>query len=204
MLARFWLIRHAETAAPDIFHGAESDIGLSEHGRRTSHLVAPYLAAFRPDAVISSGMRRAVDTATPIAAACGVTLRIEPLLHERRIGELSGVACDADNPIRLELMRRWMAGDTSYSTAGAESFEDVRARAVPVLERLAAEFDGRSAVVVAHGATIKIVLLSILPGWSPADWRRFGLINNLAVTELVGSDGEWRAETLPKVPDGVL
>ena len=90
MPTRVLLLRHAETASPLIFHGAESDIGLSERGRRQADAIAPVLAARAPSAIISSGMRRALDTASPIARACGLPLRIEPSLHERRVGALSG------------------------------------------------------------------------------------------------------------------
>lgn len=200
MPARLLLMRHAETATPNIFHGAESDIGLSEHGQLSAERVASYFASVRLDAVISSAMRRAVDTATPIAAACGFHLRIEPDLHERRIGLLSGTPTDADHPFRTETLRNWIAGNTAFATPGAESFDNVKDRAVPVLSRLAEEFEGRTALIVAHGATIKISLLSILPGWSSADWSKLGLIHNLAVTELLASHGKWRALQMPAVP----
>ena len=36
--------RHAETSAPDRFHGAESDIGLSEFGARQAERLAEYLS----------------------------------------------------------------------------------------------------------------------------------------------------------------
>jgi probable phosphoglycerate mutase len=86
---RVLLLRHAETAAPDLFHGAESDIGLGERGARQVEAIVPLLAAARPALVVSSAMRRAVDTARPIATACSTALQIEPDLHERRRGPLS-------------------------------------------------------------------------------------------------------------------
>src|SRR5262245_59766453 len=90
MPTRVLLLRHAESANPTIFHGAESDVGLSERGRRQAEAVAAVLAARRPDRLISSAMRRARETAAPIATACGLPVQIEPALHERRVGALSG------------------------------------------------------------------------------------------------------------------
>src|SRR4051812_21317564 len=90
MLTRVLLLRHAESANPAVFHGAESDIGLSERGHSQAQSVAAYLAALRPDVIVASGMRRALATAGPIAAACAKEVRIEPLLHERRVGVMSG------------------------------------------------------------------------------------------------------------------
>ena len=43
-----------------------------------------------PDVLICSAMRRALDTAAPIARACRLVPRVEPALHERRVGALSG------------------------------------------------------------------------------------------------------------------
>ncbi|MBV8382979.1 MAG: histidine phosphatase family protein, partial [Planctomycetaceae bacterium] len=60
---RVLLLRHAETSAPDRFHGAESDVGLGERGRRQAEAVAEILAAEGPDALYSSAMRRALETA---------------------------------------------------------------------------------------------------------------------------------------------
>src|SRR5262245_59116048 len=90
MLTRVLLLRHAESANHAVFHGAQSDIGLSERGHSQARRVAAYLAGLRPDVIVSSGMRRALDTAGPIATASGKEVHIEPLLHERRVGVMSG------------------------------------------------------------------------------------------------------------------
>jgi 2,3-bisphosphoglycerate-dependent phosphoglycerate mutase len=47
-------------------------------------------------------MRRAVETARPIAEACGVPLQIEPGLHERRIGQLCGLPFADENELWAE------------------------------------------------------------------------------------------------------
>ena len=72
MPTRVYLLRHAETANPYVFHGAESDVGLSDKGRRQADAIAPYLAAKLPDVVVSSNMLRARATALPIARASGL------------------------------------------------------------------------------------------------------------------------------------
>jgi broad specificity phosphatase PhoE len=125
---RVWLLRHAETATPHVFHGAESDIGLSELGKAQAATAAGWFRELSPTVVVSSGMKRAVETAGPIARACGVPHEIEPTLHERRVGILSGTSFGADEGPWHDTLRAWMAGDTNYTTPGAESFEELRAR----------------------------------------------------------------------------
>src|SRR4051812_44175786 len=112
MSTRVYLLRHAESADPTIFHGAESDVALSERGLRQAEAVARVLAEYRPDVVISSAMRRARDTAAPIAQACGAPHLLEPELHERRVGALSGTPTHDHGGVWPATLRRWLAGAT--------------------------------------------------------------------------------------------
>jgi broad specificity phosphatase PhoE len=202
---RVILLRHAETANPNIFHGAESDVGLSDRGLRQAAAVAPLLAAESPHLVVSSAMRRAVLTATPVARACGLPLHVEPDLHERRVGPLGGTPTHGAGMWRLwpDTLARWVGGDTGFAPPGAESWDDIRRRVVPVWERLTTDHAGRTLVIVAHGIVIRVLLLSLLPGWSPADWERLGPIRNVALNELLGDGGAWEAVRLGEVPDVV-
>jgi probable phosphoglycerate mutase len=192
MTTRVFLLRHGETAAPTVFHGAESDIGLSDKGVRQAAVMAPILAALRPDVVVSSGMRRAIDTATPIAAACGLPLLTEPAIHERRVGSLSGTPFNHHEGIWADTVKRWSAGETGWSSPGAESFDDIHARVMPVWQRLTEAHAGKTLVVVAHGLVCKVLLLSLLPGWSVQRWTEFGPIRNVGISELILQGEIWQ------------
>jgi probable phosphoglycerate mutase len=194
MSTRILLVRHAETARPDLLHGSESDVDLSPRGERQAEAVARVLVPEKPDALVSSGMLRARRTAEAIARATSLTLRIEPRLHERSIGALAGKEkslVKRSTDLWPGTIRHWKAGETSYTTEGAESVDDILARVLPVLTTLAIEHDGRKLVIVAHGMVSKVLLLNILPGYSLADWERLGSIRNCAITDLEWSDGIW-------------
>jgi broad specificity phosphatase PhoE len=195
MATRVFLLRHGETADPLVFHGAESDVGLSERGRRQADAAAAALAPFTPTQVTSSAMVRARDTAGPIARACGLEQRIEPALHERAVGALSGTPTHGSDGVWPETLRRWVAGDTAYAPPGAESFDAIRDRVLPVWEQLTAERPYETQVVVAHGVVCKVLLVTLLPGHSVADWPRLGPVPNVGITELVW-EGEWQAARL--------
>jgi broad specificity phosphatase PhoE len=201
-LTRVLLLRHAETAVPDVFHGAESDVGLSDRGLRQARAIGPILAAWKPAVVVSSAMRRAVATAEPIAAACQVELQIEADLHERRVGSLSGQPFDALDGLWPETLRRWMGGDTAFAPEGMESFDDIRGRVLPVWRRLANAYTGRTYFMVAHGVVIKVLLFSLNMGLSAADWNAFRS-HNLGIHEVVERDGRWRLEQTGYVPETV-
>ena len=76
-------------------------------------------------AVVSSAMRRAVDTAAPIAAACGVPHHLEPDLHERRVGAMAGQPFALHDGPWADTLANWTAGNTAFTTEGAESFDDL-------------------------------------------------------------------------------
>ncbi len=199
MPTRVLLLRHAESADPTVFHGAESDVGLSERGRIQAETVAPVLAGLAPTRIVSSAMRRALDTAAPIALACGLSVRVEPLLHERRVGALSGTPTAGTDGVWPDTLHRWVAGDTGFAPAGAESFDAIRARVLPVWERLTTQLDGQTFVVIAHGVVIKVLLLSLLREFTVADWHRLGSMRNVAVNELVREVDGWCAVRLNKL-----
>jgi broad specificity phosphatase PhoE len=193
MPTRIFLLRHAETAVPNVFHGAESDIGLSAKGVEQAERVAEFLAPLSPDVIICSGMRRAIATATPLAQRCGLPLQIEAELHERKVSTMSGKSFDGEGGIWPDTVRRWMNGDTSFAHPGAESFDDLQARLLPAWHRAMEPHAGKTLVVIAHGVVIKVLLLSLLPGWSNADWQRLGSIDNVGVTELLFEAPHWQA-----------
>lgn len=203
MPTRVLLLRHAESANPYIFHGAESDVDLSERGYRQAEAIAPMLAVERPNRLISSAMRRARATALPISRACGLAVHVEPDLHERRVGTLTGTPTGTGDGVWADTLNRWLAGNTAYAPAGAESFDQIRARVLPVWQRITTESAGLTIIIVAHGVVCKVLLLSLLPGHTIGDWKRLGPIHNVAISELVDSPTGWQALRLNERPPAV-
>ena len=192
--ARVLLLRHAETAAPGLFHGAESDVGLGPAGLAMAEAAAPALAALGPAAVYSSAMLRARQTAAPIARACGREVVPVPALHERRMGSLSGRPMAEGWDAYTAAMAAWKAGDLDAAHAGGESFAQIRARVVPALEALARRHPGETIVVVAHGVVIRVLLAALLDG-GPARFDAYG-IDFVAVNDLTWDGHSWRADRL--------
>jgi len=187
MSTQVFLLRHAESADPSVFHGYESDIDLSERGVRQAAAIAAALAAEKPEIVVSSAMRRARRTAETIARVCGVAHEIEPELHERKVGILSGQPF-ANNRIWSETSRRWSSGETGYAHAGAESLDELRERLLPAWERVTGRHEGRRIVIVAHGIVCKVLIANLIPDQT---WANLGAIRNVAVHELRNAVGAW-------------
>lgn len=192
---RILLLRHAETSAPDRFHGAESDIELGDAGHRQAEQAARYLARQNPTALYSSNLRRARETAAPIALACGLSLQILHELHERRMGLLSGALIAESRATIAQIRQRWEAGDLNAAHSGAESYAEIRDRVVPALQTIADRHRGETVVIVAHGVVIKVLLTTLLDRHTPADYDRIA-IDHVAVNDLRYNGQKWRAEQL--------
>jgi broad specificity phosphatase PhoE len=192
---RVLLLRHAETAEPDRFHGAESDVGLGPRGFEQAELVARALAALRPEAIYCSAMRRAAETADAIGRQCGLEPRHIESLHERRMGPLSGrPRADALDAYE-EAKRRWTSGALDYTHPGGESYADIRRRAVPAFEALAVRHTGETIVVVAHGVVIRVLVTSLVEGYGPEHFAAIAIPNAVA-NDLRHDGARWRAESL--------
>jgi probable phosphoglycerate mutase len=197
---RVLLARHAETSAPDTFHGAESDIGLSERGARQAERLAEFLSTTGPAAIFSSAMRRAVETTQPIARACKLVPVSIAALHERRIGPLSGLSREEGWAVYVASKTRWSSGDLDYTHEGGESYNDVRRRVVPVLEELTARHADQTIVVVAHGVVIRVLLSSLLAGSHASQFDRFA-IDFASLNDLHFDGTIWTANRLNQVVD---
>jgi broad specificity phosphatase PhoE len=195
---RLLLIRHAETSAPDVFHGAESDIGLSELGQFQARLLGERLRPEGAEALYCSALRRAVDTASPIAATCGLNPQVIPSLHERKIGPLSGLSREEGWEVYAATKRRWQAGDLNYTHEGGESFADIGRRVLPVIEELRDRHAERTFLVVAHGIVIRVLLLSLLDEFSPADFGKIA-IDFASINDLRWDGHCWGAAALNQV-----
>ena len=192
---RLLLLRHAETSAPDRFHGAESDIGLGERGRKQAEDVARVLVAEHGDTLYTSAMKRATATAKAIGEACGLSPIVVPALHERKMGRLSGVTREEGLEEFRIAKHHWMNGQPEYTHQGGESFQQVQARVVPVIENLVSKSPGKTLIVVAHGVVIRVFLTSVLEGRNAADFDTFA-IDNVALNDLRWDGAIWTAAAL--------
>ncbi len=192
------LARHAETSAPDRFHGAESDIGLSDWGVYQAERLGQWLADRGAGALYSSSMRRAALTAASIGRACG----LQPIpiagLHERKIGLLSGKSRDEGWATYAATKERWTAGELDFTHPGGESYADIRRRVVPIIEDLGSRHRGETIVVVAHGVVIRVLLTSLVSGLVPANFDRIA-IDFASVNDLFFDGLTWTVGPLNQV-----
>lgn len=201
MTSRFYLLRHAEAATPHLFHGAESDIHLSDRGHEQARAVAASLRGLGPATLVSSPMLRARQTAAAIAEACDLVPHIEPDLHERKVGALQGTPNRPETGLWPDTLARWIAGDTHHAPDHSESWDQVQQRALRALDRLAHASHPGPIALVAHGLLMKIALLTIM-GEGPAGWATFGPIRNTEIFTVEHSAAGWRLIAKPQPVTG--
>jgi broad specificity phosphatase PhoE len=198
-----YLLRHAQCEKNDCINGFESDVPLSKLGQKQALAIGEIMVKYDAVAVISSGMLRAKQTAEEIAIACQIDHYIEPLLHERKVGRFSGTPVNHEDPVWVETVEKWKAGQTEYAPEGVESFADISRRVLPVWDEITTRFAGEKIIVVAHGIVIKVLLLNILAGYNASDWHRLGRIENVGITEIIGTGRNWQAKRISEIPQKI-
>ncbi len=162
---RLLLVRHAEAVAnTDLRYLGTRDDPLTERGRGQATRLAQALALLPIAAVYTSSLRRAMDTATPIADACGVAPTIDDRLREGAFGDWEGLTRAevlASGPEAAELHRRWEA-DTAVGPPNGESFAAIQGRVLACVAVLADAHPGASIVLVSHVGAIKALLCAAL------------------------------------------
>jgi broad specificity phosphatase PhoE len=139
------LARHGETDwnRDGIWQGW-ADPPLNETGRAQARKLAEQLRGLSFDAVYSSDLQRARETAEIVAAPHGVPVRADPGLREIDIGAWSGLT-------RSQIEERFPNGERP----DGETREQHAARVLATVERIARENAGRRILLVTHGGTMR-------------------------------------------------
>jgi len=111
--------------------------------------------------IYTSPLLRAVQTGEILARQLGCPCQAAPELGEFDCGELEGRSDDAGWALYAEIVRAWLLDrHWSRSFPGGESYDDVRARFVPFVQRLSAA--GENVLLVGHGGTYRCMLPLVL------------------------------------------
>lgn len=149
-LTTFALVRHGQTDwnAERRLQGS-TDIPLNDVGRGQARDAVAVLAGQQWDAIVSSPLSRAAETAALIADGLGLSVaRHVPELAERSFGPAEGMQAGPE----LEALR------IPGGFRGAESEEEAASRGLGSLEALAGEYRGGHVLVIAHGTLLRVSL----------------------------------------------
>jgi probable phosphoglycerate mutase len=187
------LIRHGETEwnLTGRWQG-HADVPLNALGRAQAQRLAARLRAEGThfDAIYSSDLLRAWETAEILGTALGILPQPLPALREIDVGAWSGLsrqevlARDADRMARLE------SGEDVRRGGTGERWSEVYERVVGVVESLAADYPQGRLVLVTHGGPVRALLLHAARDKHNALPRRMH-IGNTSISTLSGVPGAW-------------
>ena len=166
------LVRHGETEwnRREIFRG-RADVELNERGREQAKALGAALEGGNLDAVYSSPLSRAVETAEAIAQPHGVPVEIEDGFIDFDYGIWQGLLRDEVQQRYPRVYRDWTERPHTVKIEGGESLRMVRRRAMQALIRIVGRHQDGTVVIVAHRVVNKVVLCAVLELANSHFWR---------------------------------
>lgn len=155
-----YLIRHGETRTSGSTYAGRTDVALNTQGRRQAAAIAADLAGRPPTSIYCSPLSRALDSARPLASACGLEPITDPLLMEIDFGIYEGQSKSA-----LGLVLR--KSHAYRPVPGGESLQDVWLRAGRFLTSIAQYHGERPCIAIVGHFWINRML------WGHLDGRSF-------------------------------
>jgi broad specificity phosphatase PhoE/ribonuclease HI len=161
------LVRHGvtpHTAAKKFSGGLGSaNPGLSDEGRAQIRATADWLSPISAgiDVVVSSPVRRTLESAELLAERLGKTVVVEPGFAEMEFGSWDGLTLAEVAERDKARLDAWL-GSMDTAPPGGESFREVQERVLAGLDRVLEAHAGRTVVVVSHVTPIKTLVAEAL------------------------------------------
>lgn len=161
-MAELILARHGETVwnVEKIYRG-RADVNLDEVGIKQAELLGGYLSNWELEAIYSSPLRRALDTANIIARYQKTGVRIAPGLIDFDYGEWQSLPEQEVKRLYPTIHNEWHNSPHKVRMPGGESLEDVRRRASEVVNDVLSKYQG-GIVLVSHRVVNKVLICSLL------------------------------------------
>lgn len=190
-----YLIRHGSTAnnraRPPRLQGRRSDVALSDDGVEEAERAGEFLARVPIDAVFSSPLLRARQTAQAIAQHHGLGVRVIEPLVEVDVGDWEGMSWPQIEQTHPQQYAAFMSNAVENPYLGGETVADVLERVAPAMNELAAANLGKRIAVVAHNIVNRAFLASIME--MPLTWFRLIRQDNGGINLLRCRAGRWKA-----------
>jgi len=158
MSTRICFIRHGETDwNVDKRIQGQIDIPLNETGRAQALAMAFNAAHHNFDAIYSSDLMRAHDTAGMLAARQGLDIKILPQLRERHFGIFQGLTAAEGKVRQPEAHARYLARDPDYDFDTGESMHNLAERVEAAVREMTKRHAGQTIAAVTHGGVLDIL-----------------------------------------------
>ena len=156
------LVRHGETDwnVAEVFRG-RVDVELNATGMKQAELLAEYLSNMGLNAIYSSPLRRALKTAAVIGEHNQLEVAVAPGLIDIDYGEWQGLSHQEVKARYEELYAGWVNCPEQIRMPAGESLDDVRQRALAVVDDILGRHTG-SVILVSHRVVNKVLICALL------------------------------------------
>jgi 2,3-bisphosphoglycerate-dependent phosphoglycerate mutase len=163
MLTKLYLIRHGQSVGnSEGRFGGHTPTPLSLLGQSQAQITAEALKKERFTAIYSSDLRRAVQTAEPLANLSSLDVETTPAFRERSVGVLEGLTFDEaerEFPSDYEAL---ITRDIHHVITNGESYAQLLERTTKALDEILEKHIGGKIAIFAHTGTICFMTLKIL------------------------------------------
>jgi broad specificity phosphatase PhoE len=158
-----YMVRHGRTGASreNRFSGS-SDPPLTAVGEAMAQAFAQAYASLKWDAIYTSPMLRARQTADALCRLTGVQATVDDGLKEIDYGEWEGLRQDEVKERWPEAFEYWADDVASRGTPGGETAFQVAARAMRVVEAIRSRYQRGNVLLVSHKATLRVITCALL------------------------------------------
>ena len=195
-MALFYFLRHGETAwnAEGRLCGS-TDVPLSDVGRRQAQLLARRLKPISVEALYTSPLGRALETACVIGAAIDREPVIDRRLAELNYGAWEGRTFEEIQRATPATYRAWDADPGNMAPPEGESGVQLIERVTPFMANVAQRHPCGNVVVVCHKTVCRLLACHIM-GVPLSEYRRRITMQNAALNILETQEGNWRVVAL--------
>ena len=172
-MTRIILVRHGETEWNRVerFRG-RADVPLNGTGLFQAQETGRRIAdEWRPVAIYSSPLSRAIRTAEAIAWHFDLRIQVHPGLIDIDYGEWQGLTPDEARERWPEVVDAWYSTPHTVHIPRGETLDDLRTRSLKTVNELSALHKGQTIVLVSHTVINRIILLGVLGLSNDRFWR---------------------------------
>jgi broad specificity phosphatase PhoE len=163
--------------------------GLNDTGRAQAAALAARLARVRLDAIYTSDLDRAAETAAIVGKVVGLDPVPERGLREVDNGDWRGLTRAQVRAANPDGYRRWLRGGAGWN--GGETYEEMHARVVATLDRLLARHRRGRILLVSHGGAVRAIVAHAV-GLDHHDRRHIDGARNGSITAVANQRGTLR------------
>jgi alpha-ribazole phosphatase len=169
---RLYVVRHGATVwNKETRYQGQTDIPLNEEGERQAEKIAARFAGECIQAVYSSPLKRAFDTAKQIARPHSLDVCCLPGMLEIGFGDWEGKEYTHIRQQYSEELRRWIQNPLDNHVPNGEALPELHQRVEGALQEILSSHEEGNVVLVAHSGSIRMLFCCLLKMDLSAFWR---------------------------------